>query len=180
MKSDTNPVENVSEIEHYQIGGSGFRVTERYFSDNNSLPSIGIAQIHAIVHDIEANKAKIIRAMEVFKDRKVNVAIFPEFSLSGYFWEDEEECWEYMDQAVIENHTEWVNGTLKSYLDDTFKGIVLNNIRRGHGKKYVNSTYLITEYSDYLNEEHMYNKIFLQGIERIYTETGGDDFLIVD
>ena len=93
MKSDTNPVENVSEIEHYQIGGSGFRVTERYFSDNNSLPSIGIAQIHAIVPDIEANKAKIIRAMEVFKDRKVNVAIFPEFSLSGYFWEDEEECW---------------------------------------------------------------------------------------
>ena len=180
MKSDTNPVENVSEIEHYQIGGSGFRVTERYFSDNNSLPSIGIAQIHAIVPDIEANKAKIIRAMEVFKDRKVNVAIFPEFSLSGYFWEDEEECWEYMDHAVIENHTEWINGTLKPYLDDTFKGIVLNNIRRGHGQKYVNSTYLITENSDYLNEERMYNKIFLPGIERIYTETGGDDFLIVD
>ena len=180
MKSDTNPVENVSEIEHYQIGGSGFRVTERYFSDNNSLPSIGIAQIHAIVPDIEANKAKIIRAMEVFKNRKVSVAIFPEFALSGYFWEDEEECWEYMDHAVIENHTEWINGTLKSYLDDTFKGIVLNNIRRGHGQKYVNSTYLITEFSDYLNEEHMYNKIFLPGIERTYTESGGDDFLIVD
>jgi predicted amidohydrolase len=162
LNNDTNSVENVSEIEHYQIGGSGFRVTERCFSDNNSLPSIGIAQIHAIVPDIETNKAKIISAIEVFKDRKVNVAIFPEFALSGYFWEDEEECRKYMDQAVIENHTEWVNGTLKSYLDD------------------VNSTYLIADYGDYLNEERMYNKIFLPGIERTYTESGGDDFLIVD
>jgi predicted amidohydrolase len=180
LKSDSNPVENVRDIEDYQIGGSGFRVTERYFSDNNSLPSIGIAQIHAIVPDIEANKAKIIRAIEVFKDRKANVAIFPEFALSGYFWEDEEECRKYMDQAVIENHADWVKGIIKSYIDDTFRGIVLNNIRRGHGQKYVNSTYIINEYSDRLNEERMYNKIFLPGIENTYTETGEDDFLILD
>ncbi len=163
LKSDSNANKNTDEIILYQNTDRGFRVTERYFSDNNSLPSIGIAQIHAIVPDIEANKAKIIRAIEVFKERKANVAIFPEFALSGYFWEDEEECRKYMDQAVIENHTEWVNGTLKSYLDDTFRAIVLNNIRRGQGQKYVNSTYLINEYSDYLNEERMYNKIFLPG-----------------
>jgi len=180
LKSDSNVNKNTDEIMRYQNTGSGFRVTERFFSGNNYLPSIGIAQIHAIVPDIEANKAKIISAIEIFKDRKVNVAIFPEFALSGYFWEDEEECRKYMDQAVIEKHADWVNGTLKSYLDDTLRGIVLNNIRRGHGQKYVNSTYLITEYSDYLNEERMYNKIFLPGIERTYTETGGDDFLIVD
>jgi len=180
LKSDSKANKNTDEIMCYQNTDRGFRVTERYFSDNNSLPSIGIAQIHAIVPDIEANKAKIIRAIEVFKDRKANVVIFPEFALSGYFWEDEEQCRKYMDQAVIENHTDWVNGIIKSYLDDTFRGIVLNNIRRGHGQKYVNSTYLIAEYSDYLNEERMYNKIFLPGIERTYTETGGDDFLIVD
>ena len=180
LNNYSNANKNTDEILRYESTDSGFRVTERYFSDNSGLPSIGIAQLHAIVPDVEANKAKIIRAMDVFKDRKVNVAIFPEFSLSGYFWEDEKECRKYMDQAVIENHIDWITGNVKSYLDDTFSGIVLNNIRRGHGQKYVNSTYLITEYSEYLNEECMYNKIFLPGIERTYTETGGDDFLIVD
>jgi predicted amidohydrolase len=180
LKSDSNPVENVSELEGYQISGSGFRVTERFFSGNNSLPSIGIAQLHAIVPDIEANKDKIIRAVEVFKERKVNMAIFPEFALSGYFWEDEVECRKYMDQAVIENHMDWVNKTLMSYRDDTFRGCILNNIRKGSGSKYYNSTYIIGGDGDILNPDRMYDKIFLPGIERIYTETGGDDALVVD
>ena len=78
-------------------GSYGFRVTERYFSNDERLMSIGIANIHAIVPDVEANKAKIVQAMEIFKERRANIAIFPEFCLSGYFWEDEKECRKYME-----------------------------------------------------------------------------------
>jgi len=161
-------------------GSYGFRVTERYFSNDERLMSIGIANIHAIVPDVEANKAKIVQAMEIFKERRANIAIFPEFCLSGYFWEDEKECRKYMDQAVIENHVDWVDGTLKAFLDDTLRLIVLNNIRRGPTGKYLNSTYLIVKERDVLDEDAIYNKVFLPEIERTYTETGADDVLILD
>ena len=65
-----------------------FLVAERYCSDDEGKLSVGLANIEAIVPDIEANKDKMLRVLEVFKNRRVNVAIFPEFSLSGYFWED--------------------------------------------------------------------------------------------
>ncbi len=64
---------------------SGLYIAERYFSNDETKPSIGLANIHAEVPDIEANKDKILKAIEIFKDRKVNIAIFPEFCLSGYF-----------------------------------------------------------------------------------------------
>jgi predicted amidohydrolase len=157
-----------------------FIIIERVFSDDDSNLSIGLANIHAIVPNIEANKDKMARALEIFKAKKVNVAIFPEFCLSGYFWEDEEECWRYMDKAVIENHTGWIDGTLKAMLDDTLKGVVFNNIRRGTERKYFNSTYILSELHDYLDEGRMYDKLFLPPIEKIYTEKGQDDLLELD
>ena len=69
-----------------------FLVVERIYSKDASMPTVGLANIHAVVPGIEENKAKIERACRVFKQRGVNVAVFPEFSLSGYFWEDEAAC----------------------------------------------------------------------------------------
>lgn len=156
------------------------RVKERYFSDNEEYMTVGIANIEASVPDIEANKDKMVRALEAFKDRGVNVAIFPEFCLSGYFWEKETACRQYMDQAVIENHVDWVNGTLRAFLDDNLRAIVFNNIRRGPGGKYYNSTYIIAAGHERLNKRIVYDKVFLPGIERKYTGTGGDARLVVD
>jgi hypothetical protein len=75
----------MQEILSYTPSQTGFRITERWFSNNKDFPTIGIANIHAVVPDIEANKDKITRAVEIFKERKVNLAIFLEFCLSGYF-----------------------------------------------------------------------------------------------
>jgi len=141
--------QSMQEILSYTSSTSGFRVTERWFSDDQSLLSIGIANIHALVPDIEANKKKIIHAIEIFKEMKVNLAIFPEFCLSGYFWEDETACRRYIDRAVIENHSQWIDGTLRTYLDDTLKGIILNSLRKGNSGKYNNSTYYINRDDDF-------------------------------
>lgn len=156
------------------------RVVERHFSDDEAQPSIGLANIQAVVPDIEANKAKMIRAIEVFKQRRVNVAIFPEFTLSGYFWDDREACRRYMDEALIENHADWVRDTLAGLLDDTLKAIVFNNIRRGPGGKYYNSTYVVSPNLRPPESKIIYDKVFLPGIERDYTETGRDDRLVID
>ena len=157
-----------------------FRVIERVFSSDPTRMSVGLANIRASVPDVEANKDKICRVAEVFKQRGVNVAVFPEFSLSGYFWEDDEDCRRYMDSAVTEEHVDWIEGSLKPLLDDDFRAIVLNNLNRGPGGKYFNSTFPIAKDYDYLAHGNSYQKIFLPGIEKTYTATGQDDRLVVD
>lgn len=157
----------------------GFSLVERYFSPDAEKVTIGLANIHAQVPNIEANKAKIVEILDIFKDKNVNIAIFPEFCLAGYFW-DEEGCWEYMEQAVIENHTAWVDEELKKRLSGSLEYIIFNNIRRGPEQKYLNSTFLINNSIDYMDPENIYDKTFLPGIEKKYTETGTDDTLVVD
>jgi len=166
-----HPIEQVDE----------FLVVERIFSEDVGLPSVGLANIHAEVPNIEANKEKILRACQIFKERGANIAIFPEFCLSGYFWEDEEACWPYMNEAVTENHRDWIDGTLKSVLDDEFRLIVMNNLTQGLARKFYNTTFFVSRLDfDYLDPRISYNKVFLPGIEKIYTETGQDDRLMVE
>jgi len=157
-----------------------FVVAERYCSDDESKLSVGLANIEAVVPDIEANKDKMLRALDVFKDRRVNVAIFPEFSLSGYFWEDENQCRRYMDQAVLENHLDWVQTYLRSMLDQNLRAVIFNNLRAGRGGRHLNSTYVLSEHHDCLEQGDVYDKTFLPGIERAYTESGQDDRLVID
>ena len=159
-----------------------FNIVERVFSHDNDNMTIGLANMRAIVPDVEANKDKMARAVEIFKSKGVNVAIFPEFSFSGYFWEDTKTCRQYMDSAVIENHTRWIDDTLKPMLDDDLRAIIFNNIRQGSDEKYFNTIFIlaVVENYDYLKNENSYDKIFLPHLEKIYTESGGDDRLVID
>jgi predicted amidohydrolase len=159
---------------------NGFIIIERTFSSEDRHISIGIANLHAVVPDIEANKDKMLRALEVFKAKQVNLAIFPEFCLSGYFWEDELRCRQYMEQAVIENNTDWVDRSLKPYLGDQLKNIVFNGLRQGPNHKYYNTSFLLCGAHDYCNKDEIYDKIFLPPLERMFTHSGKDDRLIVD
>ena len=159
---------------------SDFDILERDFSHDESKPSIGLANIHAVVPDIEANKERMLRAVEIFKEKKANIVAFPEFCLSGYFWEDEPACRRYMDQAVIENHGDWIEKSLKPLLDDTLRAIVFNNIRRGTGGSYFNSTYVLSAHHDHNNPDDIYDKTFLPTLEKVYTETGRDDRLVIE
>ena len=160
---------------------SGFPVIERAYSDDDSGLSIGIANLSAVVPDIEANKDKLLRAAQVFKEKGVNLAVFPEFCLSGYFWEDEKECRAYMREALIEHQTDWIESELQPLLDDDFTGIVLNGLtEEGADEKFLNRTFVLGTDGEYLNDEETYDKVFLPGIEKTYTETGADDRLVFD
>lgn len=160
--------------------GEPFPIVERTFCRDATMPTVGIANIHAAVPGIEENKASIERACRQFKERGVNVAVFPEFCLSGYFWADEDECWAYMDLAVTERHLDWIDDRLRPLLDETFRAIILNNIARGPSRKFMNRTFIVAEeIADPLAPEFSYDKVFLPGIEKTYTESGRDDRLIV-
>ncbi len=156
-----------------------FLVVERVFSDNEDFPTVGIANIHLTVPDIEKNKDKVLRASRLFKERHVNFAIFPEFALSGYFWEDEESCRAYMDQAVTENHQGWIEGCLMPLLDENLRAIVLNNVSRAPEGQYFNKTMIIADGVDYMAPRASYHKVFLPGIEQKYTVSGADNRLVL-
>ncbi|HEX6311215.1 MAG TPA: carbon-nitrogen hydrolase family protein [Acidimicrobiia bacterium] len=159
----------------------GFGIVERTYSHDDHLPSIGLANVHSTVPEIERNKDRIERAAQIFKERGVAFAIFPEFALSGYFWEDEPACRAYMDEALIENHVDWIEHSLVPMLDDQFRGIVLNNLTRGPGEKYLNRTFLVRASGEGLLEPAAtYDKVFLPGIEKRYTESGHDDRLVIE
>ncbi len=154
-----------------------FLVLERSFSGTEDNLSIGLANIHAIVPGIESNKDKIARACNIFKERGANIAIFPEFALSGYVWDDELSCRPYIEQASIENHLDWIKQVIQPLFDDTFKGIVLNTFRHEPDQGYYNTTFLIAKNNDWRASDRYYDKVFLPPAERPYTITGGQDRL---
>lgn len=158
----------------------GLLVAERTFSDDSARLSVGLANIEAVVPDVEANKDKILRVCKIFKERGVNIAVFPEFALSGYFWEEEDDCLPYMREASTENHSGWIEGELQALLDDDFTAVVLNNLREGPDGRFYNTTFVVDGDADYLEEENTYDKVFLPGVEKEHTESGLDDRLLYE
>ncbi|MEW4566833.1 carbon-nitrogen hydrolase family protein [Tautonia sp. JC769] len=154
-----------------------FLVIERKFSEYDHFLSIGLANIAAVVPGIEQNKDKIARACAIFKERGVNVAIFPEFSLSGYVWDDERSCRPYIEQSRMENHVDWVEQVIRPLFDETFMAVILNGFRQGSRGGLLNSTFVIDRASDWFGGNNRYDKIFLPPIERRYTKTGEQDRL---
>lgn len=158
----------------------GFNVVERYYSYDDTLPTVGLANIHAVVPAVEQNKDKIARAAGVFAEMGVDVAIFPEFALSGYFWDDELACRAYMDTALTELHLDWVDEVLRPLCGAGLRAIVFNNLTAGPGDRYVNRTVIVSPLvDDPLAPEHSYDKVFLPGIEKTFTAPGKDDRLVL-
>lgn len=158
-----------------------FLVVERVYSDDVSNITLGLANIGASTPGIEQNKDRIVRACHRFKQSGVNLAIFPEFAITGYFWEDELSCGTYMDTGRLEHHTDWIDNELRPLLDDDFGAIVLNGLTEAGGGRFHNTTVVLTnEHDDYLAPENTYRKVFLPGIEKRYCESGRDDRLVLE
>jgi predicted amidohydrolase len=160
----------------------GFNVRETAFSAKEGSISIGIANIHAAVPDVESNHKRILAAAEIFKEKKVNLAVFPEFCITGYFWENYEECSRYMASVTADKQHDWIMDNLYPLLDDELYIVVINNIRKSPSAyhKYLNSTFVLSKLVDFAREEYIYDKIMLPGIEKAYCRSGFDDRLVID
>jgi predicted amidohydrolase len=145
----------------------GFNIRETVFSPKEGSISIGLANIHATVPDVTYNKKKIRSAAEIFKEKNVNLAVFPEFCITGYFWEDYKECSRYMESFTADKERKWVMDNLYPLLGDELYIIVINNIRKNPGKnqKYLNSTFVLNKFVDFTREDYIYDKIMLPGID---------------
>jgi len=82
-----------------QRGEFAFTVVERWYSSKKDGLTIGIANITNFApkdesqvdsaFSIEKNKQQILHAVDEFKKYDVDMVIFPEFCLTGYFWSTE-------------------------------------------------------------------------------------------
>lgn len=157
-----------------------FQIVERSYCDDASKLSVGLANIRAEVPDIEANKDKILRAARIFKERGVNIALFPEFCLSGYFWDEHDDCLAHMSAALSERHTGWIERELQPLIGADLEAIVLNNLTAAKQQdRFLNRTFVVGRDAGYLDDENTYDKVFLPGIEKSFTESGRDDRLVL-
>jgi predicted amidohydrolase len=100
--------------------------------------------------------------------------------LSGYFWDEHVDCLPYMREAVAENHGDWIGRELQPLVGGELEALVLNNLTAaGENDRFLNRTFAVGRDADYLTDENTYDKVFLPGIEKHYTESGRDDRLVL-
>lgn len=160
-----------------------FKTVEKAFEASGPERfTIGLANINTRVPDLEANRDRIAAAVEVFRDRGVNMAVFPEYCLSGCFWDDRAACEAHMSRAAMNQQVGWIRERLVPLLDDNLQYIVLNGAvdQPEAEKPYLNVTCVVDSEFSGLIAANTYKKIFLPGIEAHYASSGKDDRLVVD
>lgn len=158
------------------------RVVERWFSDDETCPTILLANIN-LASDLKTNQAKIEDVIQIAHDKGAHMAIFPEMSISGYLWETEEKdsVREYLRSCANTEIEEWLEG-IRSSLTDSGNGLeyVIFNNARPVDDWFFNSTYILHPQGDYNDQERIYDKIFLTPVEHPYFKRGTDRRLILD
>jgi NAD+ synthase (glutamine-hydrolysing) len=103
------------------------------------MTRIAIAQINAVLGDIEFNKAKILDFIEKARQRKVDLVVFPESSLLGYHPFDLLE----RDDLVqnLEKATQEIHKSLPKNIHVIFGTLTRNKNKKG--RPYFNSAVLL-------------------------------------
>lgn len=58
------------------------------------------------------------------------MVIFPEYCLSGYFWEPEAESRFFMEETCLDNLKDWLDEIIRLYVNETLQYIVFNGLRK--------------------------------------------------
>ena len=159
-----------------------FRIIERTFSQDESLPSFLIANIHPTT-DIQDNLNKMEQIIELAHEKGVNILIFPELCISGYIWmtNNNNHVKEHLLNCENSRLTAWLNNIKDSLKSDGsgLEYIFYGNARQVNGDLY-NTLFILHNQVDYNREEYLYNKIFVPKEEQRYFRRGSDKRLTID
>lgn len=159
-----------------------FRVVERVFSEDEQSPTILLANIYS-TSSIEKNLKKMEEIIEIAHEKKVNILIFPELSITGYVWRarDLEEVKDLLAQGENSQIQSWLKN-IRDSLTDGEGG--LEYIFYGNGRErdgaYYNCMFILNPSIDYQREEYIYAKIFLTPTEKDLFMQGTDKRLSID
>ncbi len=159
------------------------KIKEKYYSNRTDLLSVGIANIGSVPGDLKTNQDKIIVALEIFSKRKVNLVLFPEYSISGNFWKPEDVCRAYIEeQACISQLTSWLEAVSQTFIRGTLEYIVFNGFEKTNDNlgKYYNTTFFLDRNNHFPDRNNTYRKTFLPGGEKHHILSGISDSLILN
>lgn len=159
-----------------------FRVVERVFSEDESSPTVLLANIYGET-SVEKNLKKLEEIIEIAHWKKVNIVIFPELSVTGYIWKstNPDEVWELLAEGENNRIKPWLKN-IKDSLSDGKGGLeyIFYSNAREKGGDYYNSTFILNPNIDYQEEEYIYAKVFLTPSERTFFKQGTDKRLSID
>ncbi len=159
-----------------------FNVVEKTFSSQTDHLTVGIANINSEARNLQANQASVVSALDQFLSNKVNIAIFPEFCLSGYFYEPEEECQTFMESVALEKLSSWLDDLATQYINDTLQVIVLNGLENSslEDGRFFNTTLIVDKDGFSLIPQKTYKKTFLPDKEKAFCHSGVNDTLVIE
>lgn len=158
------------------------RVVERVFSEDQSSPTVMIANIHG-TPNVEKNLRKMEQIIEIAHQKKVNILIFPELSVTGYIWKanNPDVVWELLAEGENSRIERWLKNVRDSLTDgkNGLEYIFYSNAREKN-KQYYNCTFILNPIIDYRQEDFIYAKVFLTPIEKSFFSQGTDKRLTID
>ena len=159
-----------------------FRIVERHFSDDETMPTIMVANIYG-TPNVQENLNKMEQIISLAHEYKANILIFPELSVTGYVWNsnDKSEVRNLLMEGENSHIKPWLKNVRDSLTDgkDSLEYICYGNSRLRDGNLY-NSTFILNPDIDYSEEEYIYAKVFLTPVERDYFLQGTDKRLSID
>lgn len=159
-----------------------FNLVERVCAADEEGPNILIANISS-EPDVEKNLNKMEQVIELAHQKKVDILIFPELTVTGYVWEarDQTPVWELLaagENKKIEKRLNHIRDSL-SEAAGSLEYIIFGNAWEKEGR-YYNCTFVLNPATDYWQEEFIYTKVFLPPAERAYFSPGGGKRLSID
>lgn len=132
---------------------------------------------------VEKNLAKMERIIEIAHQKKVNVLIFPELSVTGYIWKSEQraEILDLLNAGENDAIESWLQNVRSSLTEGEggLEYIFYGNVRRREGH-YYNCTFILNPGIDYRQEDYIYAKVFLTPIEKDFFKQGTDKRLSIE
>lgn len=158
------------------------RIVERMYSDCEQNPTVLIANLHGAVNT-SANLRALEEVIELAHAHGVNIVIVPELAVTGYVWDTprREEVREQLMSGEMNRLSRWV-GNVKDSLCTDGKGleyVFLGNVRQA-GDHLYNSVFILHPGTDHMQEELIYDKVFIPQNEQLYFRRGSDKRLTVD
>ena len=159
-----------------------FRIVERVFSEDDSWPTILIANIYE-EPNVENNKKKMEHIIQIAHQKGVNILIFPELTFTGFLWKspNQEEVWDLLAEGENSRLKPWLKNVKDSLTDgeDGLEYIFYGNTRLRDGD-YYNCSFILNPAIDYEKEEYIYAKVFLTPTEKNFFKTGTDKRVSID
>ena len=141
----------------------------------------GIANVCVETGQLARNQARMVAALDAFAAEGVNLALFPEYGLSGICLPEDPDTPAYLERANLQAQLPWLRETVAPYLAGGMEYIAVNGMAPDGCGGFYNVTLVMDDSGRIeLEPSRTYRKTFLPGLEKKLAVSGVNDRLVLD